>query len=358
MPAGTRPGRPGAARSARTPSPAGEPLASTELRNDRTRDIDLVGTLDLLRLLNAEDAVVAGAVAAVLPIVAEVVEKAAERVRSGGRVHYFGAGSSGRIGVLDAAEVVPTFGVPPGLFIAHHAGGDGAVARAAEGAEDQQRLGEQAAAGLTAADVAVGLTASGRTPYVGGALLAARAAGALTVLISSNLAAPLAEHADYPVLADTGPEAIAGSTRLKAATAQKMILNSLSTAVLVRLGRTYSNLMVSLAGTNEKLRRRQVLILTEASGAAEPACRSELARCEGDLRLALLCLLTGLDPRAAASRLAGAGGSVRAALAATAGDPAATRTEPAASATGTEPAASAPGTEPAASAPPDGADGS
>ncbi len=308
MPAGRRPG----------PTPAAGPVASTERRNDRTRDIDLVGSLELLRLLNAEDATVAGAVAAVLPVLAEVVEQAVARVRSGGRVHYFGAGSSGRIGVLDAAEVVPTFGGPSGIFVAHHAGGAGAVARAAEGAEDQEALGEQAAAGLTAGDVAVGLTASGRTPYVGGALRAASAAGAMTVLVSSNLAAPLAEHAHYLVLAGTGPEAIAGSTRLKAATAQKMILNSLSTAVMIKLGRTYSNLMVSLAGTNEKLRRRQVLILMEVSGAAEPASRSELARCGGDLRLALLCLLAGLDPQAASGALAAADGSVRAALAAAA----------------------------------------
>jgi N-acetylmuramic acid 6-phosphate etherase len=296
----------------RTPAP----LASTELRNERTRDIDLAGTLDLLRLLNAEDAIVAGAVAAVLPVLAEVVDRAAALVQAGGHVHYFGAGSSGRIGVLDAAEVVPTFGVPPGIFVAHHAGGDSAVAQAVEGAEDQQSLGAQAAAGLTAGDVAVGLSASGRTPYVGGALRAARAAGALTVLVSSNLAAPLADLADYAVLADTGPEAIAGSTRLKAATAQKMVLNSLSTAVMIRLGRTYSNLMVSLAGTNEKLRQRQVLILMEASGTPESACRAELARCGGDLRLAMLCLLAGLEPEPAARALAAAGGSVRAALAA------------------------------------------
>ncbi len=303
-------------------SPEAPPLASTEQRNERTRDIDLVGTLDLLRLLNAEDTTVSGAVAAVLPTLAEVVEHAAGRVRAGGRVHYFGAGSSGRIGVLDAAEVVPTFGVPPGVFVAHQAGGDSAMARAVESAEDQQPLGAEAAAGLTAGDVAVGLTASGRTPYVGGALRAARAAGALTVLVSSNLAAPLADQADYCLLADTGPEAIAGSTRLKAATAQKMILNSLSTAVMVKLGRTYSNLMIALAGTNEKLRRRQVLILTEASGAGEPACRAELDRCEGDLRLALLCLLTGLDPVAAAKALAASDGSVRTALAAAAPPPA------------------------------------
>jgi N-acetylmuramic acid 6-phosphate etherase len=300
----------------RPDQPEATPPASTELRNDRTRDIDLVGTAEVLGMLNAEDATIAGAVAAVLPVLAEVVDATLTRVRAGGRVHYFGAGSSGRIGVLDAAEVVPTFGVPPDVFVAHHAGGTGAVAQAVEGAEDQRSLGAQAAAGLTAADVAVGLSASGRTPYVGGALRAARTTGALTVLVSSNLAAPLTDDADYCVLADTGPEAIAGSTRLKAATAQKMILNSLSTTIMIKLGRTYSNLMVSLAGTNEKLRRRQLLILTDVSGAEEQACRSALARCDGNLPVAILCLLAGLEPQAATRMLAEAGGSVRVALAA------------------------------------------
>ena len=299
------------------PGPAAETArSSTEMRNDRTTDIDTVGTLELLRLLNAEDALVAGAVAMVLPALAEVVDVTARRLRAGGHVHYFGAGSSGRIGVLDAAEVVPTFGVEAGVFVAHHAGGQGAVAQAIEGAEDRQSLGSQAAAGLTAADVAIGLSASGRTPYVAGALHAARAAGAPTVLVSSNISAPLAAFADYSLLVDTGPEAIAGSTRLKAATAQKMILNSLSTAVMIKLGRTYSNLMVSMAGTNEKLRRRQVHILMETAGATEAASRAELARCGGDLRLAMLCLLAGLAPEPAAQALTAADGNVRAALAA------------------------------------------
>jgi len=169
---------------------------------------------------------------------------------------------------------------------------------------------------VTAADVAVGITASGRTPYVAGALGVARLAGAVTVLISSNPIAPLAGLADYLVVADTGPEAIAGSTRLKAATAQKLLLNALSTAAMVRLGRTFSNLMVSLSGANAKLRARQLRILAEASGADEATCRSQLALCGGDLRLALLCLLSGLEPDAAAKALGAAGGSVRAALAA------------------------------------------
>jgi N-acetylmuramic acid 6-phosphate etherase len=286
----------------------------TEERNWRTVDIDLVPTEQVLRLLNAEDATVAGAVAAALPALAAVVDRVVERVRAGGRVHYFGAGSSGRIGVLDAAEVIPTFGLEAGVFIAHHAGGDRALGTAVEDAEDDESLGVRDARAVSAADVAVGISASGRTPYVAGALRSARSAGALTVLVSTNPAAPLAALAQHPVLMDTGPEAIAGSTRLKAATAQKMALNALSTAAMVRLGRTYSNLMAGMSGTNAKLRQRQVTILREASGAGEDACRAELARCGGDLRLALLCLLSGLAPKAAADALAEAGGSVRGAL--------------------------------------------
>jgi N-acetylmuramic acid 6-phosphate etherase len=294
------------------------PLPRTEMRNERTTEIDTVGTLELLRLLNAEDGLVAGAVAATLPVLATVVDATVARLRAGGHVHYFGAGSSGRIGLLDAAEVVPTFGADPEMFVAHHAGGEAAVAQAIEGAEDRQSLGDTAASALSSADVAIGLSASGRTPYVAGALRRARAVGAVSVLVSSNLAAPLAELADYSLLADTGPEAIAGSTRLKAGTAEKMILNSLSTAVMIKLGRTYSNLMISLSGTNEKLRLRQLLILMEVSGASEAACRAELDLCGGDLRLALLCLLAGLTPESAAGALADAGGNVRAALAAVA----------------------------------------
>jgi N-acetylmuramic acid 6-phosphate etherase len=289
----------------------------TEERNARTLDIDIVPTLELLTLLNTEDAAVAGAVRAALPVLAVVVDLVVERLWAGGQVHYFGAGSSGRIGVLDAAEVVPTFGTDPRVFIAHHAGGDSAVVTAVEGAEDDEDLGRLAASVLTSADVAIGLSASGRTPWVAGALRAGGDVGALTVLVSSNLAAPLATLADHCVLIDTGPEAIAGSTRLKAATAQKMVLNALSTAAMVRLGRTYSNLMIGMNGRNAKLRLRQIRILREASGASEAACRAELASCEGDLRLALMCLLSGLTPEQAAPALATALGNVRAALAAT-----------------------------------------
>jgi N-acetylmuramic acid 6-phosphate etherase len=291
------------------------PVSSrTEERNWRTVDIDVLPTEEVLRLLNAEDAIVAGAVAPVLPELATVVDLVVERLRVGGQVHYFGAGTSGRIGVMDSAELLPTFGLEPGVFVAHQAGGAYALSTAVEGAEDDETLGAQDAAGVSAGDVAVGITASGRTPYIAGALRFAQSAGAMTVLVSSNPAAPLAAAAQHALLIDTGPEAIAGSTRLKAATAQKMVLNALSTAVMVRMGRTYSNLMVGMAGTNAKLRQRQLFILSEASGAQDEACRAELERCGGDLRLSLLCLLSGLDPAAAAEALADAEGSVRGAL--------------------------------------------
>ena len=295
-----------------TPPPLAPP---TEERNWRTVDIDVVSTEEILRLLNAEDATVAGAVASVLPTLATVVDQVVARLEAGGRVHYFGAGTSGRMGVLDSAEVVPTFGLEPGIFVAHQAGGDRAIGAAVEGAEDDEALGARDAGTLSAADVAIGITASGRTPYVAAALRAAGSAGALTVLISCNPAAPIAALAEHGVIVDTGPEAIAGSTRLKAATAQKMVLNALSTAAMVRLGRTYSNLMTSMSGINAKLRQRQIMILREATGGEDDeACRAELERCGGDLRLALLCLLTGLEPAAARDALAGAGGSVRGAL--------------------------------------------
>jgi len=287
----------------------------TEERNWRTIDIDVVSTEEVLRLLNAEDAMVAGAVASALPALAAVVDRVVERLAAGGRVHYFGAGTSGRMGVLDSAEVIPTFGLEPGIFIAHQAGGDQALGTAVEGAEDDEALGARDAGNLSEADVAVGITASGRTPYVAGALEMARSAGALTVLITSNPAAPLAVLAQHHVIVDTGPEAIAGSTRLKAATGQKMVLNALSTATMVRLGRTYSNLMASMSGINSKLRQRQIMILREASGTdSDEVCRTELERCGGNLRLALLCLLSGLEPEAAREALADAGGSVRGAL--------------------------------------------
>jgi N-acetylmuramic acid 6-phosphate etherase len=288
--------------------------APTERRNPRTVDIDTLPTAQILELLNAEDATVPAAVAQALPALARAVDLAYERVHAGGRVHYFGAGTSGRIGVLDAAELPPTFSVDTGLVIAHHAGGPDAIGRAAEGVEDREELAAADAAGVHHVDVAVGLTASGRTPYVGAALAAAREVGAATVLVSGNPQAPLAPLADVHVSVDTGPEAIAGSTRLKAGTAQKLVLNAFSTALMIRLGRTFSNLMVCMAAGNAKLRGRAVTLLMEAGGADEATTRAALEAAGGEAAVALLVLLADTDPQTARAALRAHRGGVREAL--------------------------------------------
>ncbi|MBB6170477.1 N-acetylmuramic acid 6-phosphate etherase [Nocardiopsis mwathae] len=288
--------------------------APTERRNSGTYDIDLLPTIDVLREINAEDATVARAVQAVLPDVARAVDLAVEALRGGGRIHYFGAGTSGRIAGMDAAELPPTFGVPEDLVVAHHAGGAPALGQALEGSEDDADLGRADAAGLARGDLAVGLAASGRTPYVAGALRRAAQAGARSVLVSANPQAALAAEADVHIGVDTGAEVIAGSTRMKAGTAQKLVLNAFSTAVMVRMGHTYSNLMVGVNATNAKLRGRVVTILTEASGRPEEVCAAALARAGGDTKVALVELLTGVDSARAAEELAAAGGHVREAL--------------------------------------------
>lgn len=288
----------------------------TEQRNPRTTDIDLLPTPAMLALLHSEDVTVPAVVESVLGPLAGVVDEAAERVRRGGRVHYFGAGSSGRIAMLDATELVPTFGVAPGVVIAHLAGGDTAMGRAVEGAEDDDARGGADAAGVTAADLVIGLSASGRTPYVAGALAACAGRGAFTVVVTCNPGSSLRSLARVAIVADTGPEAIAGSTRLKATSALKLILNSFSTALMVRLGKTYSNLMAEVSATNDKLRVRRVRILREASGADEITSEAALTRADGDLRTALVTLLAGVGVEQAREALDAADGTVRGALAA------------------------------------------
>jgi len=288
----------------------------TEKRNPRTMDIDLLPTRAVLALLHGEDALVPAAVEPVLGTLAGVVDEAAERVRRGGRVHYFGAGSSGRIAVLDATELMPTFGLEPGVVIAHLAGGEDAMVRAVEGAEDDDARGAADAAGVTGADLVIGLSASGRTPYVAGALAAAAERGAFTVVVTCNPGSPLRSLARVAIVADTGPEAIAGSTRLKATSALKIILNSFSTALMVRLGKTYSNLMAEVSATNDKLRVRRVRILREASGADEIAAEAALTEADGDLRTALVAVLAGVGAEQARLALGATDGTVRGALAA------------------------------------------
>jgi N-acetylmuramic acid 6-phosphate etherase len=273
--------------------------------------------LDILYKINAEDATVPGAVAAVLPELARLVDFAVAALRAGHRVHYVGAGTSGRLAVLDAAELIPTFNIPGDWFMPHHAGGAGALIRAVENAEDDAAAGAaEMREHVHAGDVVVGLTASGRTPYVVGALGEARELGARTALVSANPGASANTHVDVPIAVDTGPEAIAGSTRMKAGTAQKLVLTAFSTATMVRFGRTYSNLMVSMRATNAKLRGRTLRILREATGAGEQDCADALAAADGDLKVALVMLVAGTDPQHAATALEHAEGHVRTALSA------------------------------------------
>lgn len=289
----------------------------TEQRNPDTKDIDQLSTVEILREINEADATVPYAVAAVLPDLAKLVDHAVEALRAGHRVHYVGAGTSGRLAVLDAAELVPTYNIPGDWFVAHHAGGVPALFAAVENAEDDEAAGmaemqREAAAG----DVVIGLTASGRTPFVVGALRAARLAGATTGLVSANPGARANADVDVAIAVNTGPEVIAGSTRMKAGTAQKLVLTSFSTAVMVRFGRTYSNLMVSMRATNAKLRGRTLRILCEATGAPVDQCAYALSAAGGDLKVALVHLLSGVDTPAAAAALTEAHGHVRDALAA------------------------------------------
>jgi len=266
--------------------------------------------------MNREDAGVAGAVARAIPQIAEAVDAIEEALRRGGRLIYVGAGTSGRLAALDAAECPPTFGVPRGMVVALIAGGRRALTEAVEGAEDNAAAGARDVRRVRASkrDVVVGLSASGRTPYVLGALEAARRAGARTVAVVCNRGTAAARAADIAVVAETGPEAIAGSTRLKAGTAQKLILNMLSTGAMIRLGRVYDNWMIGVAQTNRKLRARALGILQQASGARPAPARKALAAARGDLRIALVMLKRGVTRLQAEFALAAAGGDLRRAL--------------------------------------------
>ncbi|RSM75507.1 N-acetylmuramic acid 6-phosphate etherase [Kibdelosporangium aridum] len=287
----------------------------TEGRNPRTTELDTLPTLEVLRVINAEDRLVPGAVAEALPQLAEAVDLATEALRQGHRVHYVGAGTSGRLASLDVAELAPTFNAPADWFVAHHAGGNQALRTAVENAEDDAAAG---AALLTreveAGDFVLGLTASGRTPFVLGALSAARRKGATTGLVSNNPISARTADVDVVISVDTGPEAVAGSTRMKAGTSQKLVLTAFSTAVMVKLGRTYSNLMVSMRATNAKLRGRTLRILREATGFSLQECAEALTAANGDLKVALVQLLSGADSERAAKALSETNGHVRNAL--------------------------------------------
>ena len=276
-------------------------LASpTEERNPASTELDALDARGMVEVILGEDATVAAAVRSRAAEIAALVEECVQAISSGGTVHYLGAGTSGRLGVLDAVELAPTFNADPSMVTAHLAGGDGAFLTAVEGAEDSSEAGaelvrEQCRPG----DVVIGLAASGRTPFVGGALEAARAAGMPTALISANPQAALAPLADHPILLDVGPEVVTGSTRMKAGTAQKLTLNALSTAMMVRLGTTFGNLMIDVRPTNAKLVARTVRMLVQASGADPEHAAQVLQEADGSVRTALVALLAGADVVAA-----------------------------------------------------------
>lgn len=287
----------------------------TEQRNPHTLDLDTMPTMEILQLINAEDAKVASAVSEVLPDVGVMVDRAVETLRRGGRVHYFGAGTSGRLAVLDAAELPPTFGIDRGRIIGHNAGGLGALYQSVENVEDDAEQGARDADSVRTGDVVIGIAASGRTPYVVGALRAATAVGAFTALVSSNPSAAFGREVDLHIAPATGPEVISGSTRMKAGTATKLVLNAFSTTVMVRLGHTYSNLMIGVTAMNGKLRRRLVRILTEATGLDPEICEEALAEAGGDTRVALVALLCEVSASSAAIALQDSGGTIREAVA-------------------------------------------
>ncbi|WP_110590088.1 N-acetylmuramic acid 6-phosphate etherase [Microbacterium suaedae] len=289
-------------------------LPPTEGRLDASRDLDERSTRGVLQALHEQDAAAVAAVEPALDAVADLVDAAAERFRRGGTIHYFGAGTSGRLGVLDAAELLPTFDLEPGRVVAHIAGGEAGLVRAIEDAEDSQAEGARAAAGLGASDVAIGLTASGTTPYVRAALDTARTQGALTALITSNPASTLASLADIEIVTDTGAEVIMGSTRLKAGTAEKLVLNGFSTALMVAVGRTWSNLMVSVVATNRKLRGRSVRILCEATDMTEAEAERVLREADGEVKTAIVMSFAAVSADEARARLVASDGSVREAV--------------------------------------------
>jgi N-acetylmuramic acid 6-phosphate etherase len=288
----------------------------SEERNPRTMDIDLLPTEDVLRRINEEDKGVAFAVEKVIPEIADCVDRITVAFREGGRLIYMGAGTSGRIGVLDASECPPTFRVPPTMVVGLIAGGYDALLEAAEGAEDSRSLGAEALAeiGLAAKDVVVGIAASGRTPWVVGGLDYARKVGATAVALSCNPDSTIAAIADIAISPVVGPEALTGSTRMKAGTAMKLVLNMLTTASMIGIGKTYENLMVDLKASNEKLVARAARIVIQATGCTVDEARLALARTENDVKLAILVVKTGMSPADARSALERSDGFLRQAI--------------------------------------------
>jgi N-acetylmuramic acid 6-phosphate etherase len=256
-------------------------------RLDASLDIDLRPAIEIVRIIQEQDALVAGAVAVQAERIAHAIDQIADRLSHGGRLFYAGAGTSGRIAMLDASELPPTYGVPPDLVRVLMAGGERAYFSAVEGAEDDEDAAIEAVnREVRADDAIVGIAASGTTPYTVAAVRRANMLGALTVGVTNVAASPLAQHVDIPIVVESGPEVIMGSTRMKSGTAQKLVLNQLSTGVMIRLGRVYSNLMIDMPATNEKLRHRAVRMVELAAGVPRPMAVQAIREADGNVKVA------------------------------------------------------------------------
>lgn len=277
----------------------------TEGRNERTLQIDRASTLDIVTMINQEDHNVAPAVAKVLPAIAQAVDGVVESFKQGGRLFYIGAGTSGRLGILDASECPPTYGTDPELVQGLIAGGTQAVFHAVEGAEDSPEMAQEdlQTRKLTNKDMVVGIAASGRTPYVIGGLQYAKSIGCRTAAVSCTPNSEIGAVADIDIAALVGPEVIMGSTRMKAGTAQKLILNMITTAAMIRTGKVYGNLMVNLEATNKKLIERGKRIVRLATDCSQEQAEQALAACKGNVKLAIIMLLTGVTAAEAMQRL-------------------------------------------------------
>ncbi len=290
----------------------------SEGRNPHSMGIDMMSTRDILTTINGEDKSVAFAVEQVIPAIEQAVDAIVAAFRAGGRLIYMGAGTSGRLGVLDASECPPTFGVPAGMVIGLIAGGPDALFKASEGAEDRTEAGaaDLDAIGIAAQDVVVGIAVSGRTPYVIGGLEHARRLGVVTVALSCNPQSAIANIADISIAPVVGPEVLTGSTRLKSGTAQKLVLNMLTTASMIRIGKTYQNLMVDLNASNAKLVARAIRIVMQATDCSAQEAEQALELTGNDVKLAILVQLTGVDLGTARTALNRAEGFLRRAIAA------------------------------------------
>lgn len=288
----------------------------TEGINPASQAIDQLSAIEIARLINQEDAKIAAAVEAELPKIGAAIDGIVARLRQGGRLVYMGAGTSGRLGVLDASECPPTYSTPPEMVVARIAGGLQAMFVSSEEAEDDAVQGRQDAAelGLNIHDALVGITASGSTPYVLGALAYAREVGALAIGLACNAGMPLEQVAEIAITPLVGPEVVSGSTRMKAGTAQKMVLNMLSTGAMIKLGKTFGNLMVDVKPSNAKLRRRANAIVQKATGLDEAAAASLLRECHDETKTAIVVALAKLAPAQARAKLTEVGGVVRLAL--------------------------------------------